>query len=243
MSDFASDIHLGAHVDLSVLISGPCAAGNEALALMMHGQSRRSREPLVTMSCAAIPEAQQEAEFRGYVELAQGGTLLLEDVDQIGSALEMCLLDFFRRRPTAARYAARSIEPRVMATTTRALFECVVARNFPEDLYYRLNAICITVPVMSEVSDDIPLLVDQMLRALSALHRVAPPRVGRPAMAIMQSYDWPGNLRDLREVLESLVISRHGRVINPDHLPAAMRGWLHDKSVTSWLAVGARRLS
>ena len=71
----------------------------------------------------------------------------------------MCLLDFFRRRPTAAGYAARSIGPRVMATTTGALFECVVARSFPEDLYYRLNAICITVPVMSEVSDDIPLLV------------------------------------------------------------------------------------
>ena len=96
---------------------------------------------------------------------------------------------------------------------------------------------------MSEVSDDIPLLVNQMLRALGALHRIDPPRVGRPAMAIMQSYDWPGNLRDLREVLESLLISRHGRVINPDHLPAAMRAWLHDKSVTSWLAVGARRLS
>ena len=243
MGEFATDIQLGAHVDLSVLISGPCAAESEAVALMVHGRSRRSRAPLVTMSCAAIPEAQQEAEFRGHVELAQGGTLLLEDVDQIGSALEMCLLDFFRRRPTAAGYAARSIGPRVMATTTGALFECVVARSFPEDLYYRLNAICITVPVMSEVSDDIPLLVDQMLRALSALHRVAPPRVGRPAMAIMQSYDWPGNLRELRELLESLLISRRGGVINSDHLPAGMSAGSHPKIVTSWLTVGSRRLS
>ena len=243
MGEFAADIQLGAHVDLSALISGPCAAGSKAVALMMHGRSRRSRAPLVTMSCAAIPVARQEPEFRAHAELAQGGTLLLEDVDRIGPALETCLLDFLRRRPTAAGYAPRSIEPRVMATTTRALFERVVARRFSADLYYRLNTICITVPVMSEVSDDIPLLVDQMLGALSALHGIAPSRVGRSAMAVMQSYDWPGNLPELREVLESLLRSRRGRVINPDHLPAAMRAWSHEKVVTSRLAVGARRFS
>jgi DNA-binding NtrC family response regulator len=244
MGEFATDIQLGAHADLSVLISGPCAAGSEAVALMMHGQSRRSRAPLVTMCCAAIPVARQESEFRAHAELARGGTLLLEHVDRIGPALEMCLLDFLRRRPTASSAAPRSIEPRVMATTTRALFECVVAGGFPADLYYRLNTICITVPVMSEVSDDVPLLVDQMLRALSALHGIVPPRVDRSAMAVMQSYDWPGNLRELREVLESLLMSRRGTVINPDHLPAGMSAGSHKKIVTSgWLAAGARRFS
>jgi len=243
MGEFATDIQLGAHVDLSVLISGPCAAESEAVALMVHGRSRRSRAPLVTMSCAAIPVARQESEFRAHAELAQGGGLLLEDGDRIGPDLQMCLLDFLRWRPTAARHAARSIEPRVMATTTGALFECVLARGFPADLYYRLKTICITVPVMSEASDDIPLLVDQMLRALSALHGIAPPRVGQSAMAVMQSYDWPGNLRELRELLESLLISRRGGVINSDHLPAGMSAGSHPKIVTSWLTVGSRRLS
>src|SRR2546425_8185362 len=105
MGEFTADIQLGAHVDLSALISGPCAAGSKAVALMMHGRSRRSRAPLVTMSCAAIPVARQEPEFRAHAELAQGGTLLLEDVDRIGPALETCLLDFLRRRPRAAGYA------------------------------------------------------------------------------------------------------------------------------------------
>lgn len=217
------DIQLAECVDLSVLITGEPGAGTADVAQLIHNRSQRSHAPLVAMCCANIPEARLEVEFRTHADRAYGGSLLLEDVDEIGDRGQEALLKFVQAAAiTNPEDARRVVDVRVIATTAQPLFERVVARMFLDELYYRLNGIHIRIRPLREARDDIPWLIGHMLQDLGTRHQLTPPYIGPAAIASLQAYDWPGNMRELRDVLELLLISGRREVIEPDDLNAAI---------------------
>jgi len=223
MAEFAEDIRLATRVNVSVLITGETGAGAEGVALVVHSQGPRSSAPFVRMRCGDIPDARLESELYAHAARAHGGSLLLEEVDGMSLRVQEGLLRFQQSRALPSPDGAPRVgDARLIATTIRPLFERVAARTFLEDLYYALNAIYIRIPPLRDDRHDIPFLIDQMLQALSKRHRIAPPRIGPSAMALLQAYDWPGNMRELRDVLESLLIAGRRRVIEADDLPATI---------------------
>lgn len=219
---FDSDVRLAERVDLNVLFAGEPEAGAADVALFLHKRSRRRNAPFITISCAHAADTLFEVALRG-AERARGGSLLIEDVDELNDAGQETLLKFVQDAEAArAGDSQRGVDVRVMATTTQDLFERVVAGTFLEGLYYRLNTVFIRTHPLREVRDDIPLLVGRMLQDIGIRHHVTPPRIGGAAMRSLQAYDWPGNLCELHDVLESLLISSRRSVIEPDDLVAAL---------------------
>jgi DNA-binding NtrC family response regulator len=187
------------------------------------------------MRCADIPDARLESELYAHAARAHGGSLLLEEVDGMSLRVQEGLLRFHQSRALPSPDGApRAVDARLIATTIRPLYERVAARTFLEDLYYGLNTIYIRIPPLRDDRHDIPFLIDQMLQALSTRHRITPPRIGPSAMALLQAYDWPGNTRELRDVLESLLISGRRRVIDADDLPATIAAQSRKKTAAAY---------
>ena len=231
-----TDIRLAARGDMSVLITGERGAGKQYAARVVHGWSRRSQAPFVTVRCAA--DAPPEFELFGRAkddfsetsndttcrfQGAEGGSLVLEEVGEISQHLQRRLLRFLEvGLLERSGHPPRVVDARIIATATQPLLERVVAGKFLEALYYRLNVIHIRIPPLRERREEIPLLTAQMLRDLAGRHRISVPQVAPAVMTSLQTYDWPGNVRELRDVLESLLVSRHADIIEPDDLPSGI---------------------
>ncbi len=229
-------VEMVAGSDVMVLLTGESGTGKELVARAIHHKSSRANGPFVTLNCGALPENLFESELFGYekgaftgavtskvgrFELADGGTLLLDEVGELSLKSQV---DFLRvletmefRRLGGTKLI--KIDTRIIAATNRNLEEAIRQGDFREDLYYRLNVVPLHLPPLRERADDIPLLVGSFLSEFSAQHHREPKDVSREAMRLLRLYAWPGNIRQLRNLMVRLVITVRDQMIQPEHLP------------------------
>jgi DNA-binding NtrC family response regulator len=223
-----------AAVDATVLVRGESGTGKELVARALHGNSPRKDKPLVSVNCATLQENLLESELFGHergaftgadkakpglFEVAEGGTLFIDEVAEMSPGLQAKLLrvleDGHYRR--VGNTQERRADVRVVAATNKPLEEEQKAGRFREDLYFRLNVISITLPPLRDRREDIPMLVEHLLRTRQ-VGRV-PYSVDPATMTLLCRYNWPGNVRELANVLERAQILAEGSVITPDDLP------------------------
>jgi two-component system nitrogen regulation response regulator NtrX len=202
-----------------VQITGPAGSGKEVAARLIHARSRRAGNAFVAINCATMAPDRIEAELFGeesndgprkigLFELAHNGTLYLDEVSDMpletqGKILRVLVEQTFLRVGGTTRV---QVDARVISSTTRDLRGEIEAGHFREDLYHRLNVVPVRVPSLAERRDDIPLLVSHFMKRLSAASGLQIRDIGEDAMAVLQAHDWPGNVRQLRNVVERLLI-------------------------------------
>jgi PAS domain S-box-containing protein len=222
--------------DSTVLIEGKSGTGKELMARAIHNLSPRKNGPFVAVNCAAIPESLIESELFGYVKgaftdaardkpgrfaAAAGGTILLDEIGELAKPLQVKLLRVLEERQyePLGSTASHTLDARIICTTNRDLGMEVGLGNFREDLYYRINVIRIALPEMRERREDIPLLAAHFIKKLSL-------RMGKPlstisdeVMDVLMSYEFPGNIRELENIIEHMLVVSSGNVITGRHLP------------------------
>ena len=225
-----------AAVDSTILIEGPTGSGKELVARALHNLSRRAKRPYVAVNCGALPDTLLESELFGYRKgaftdakkdqpgrfaRAEGGTLFLDEISDISTALQVKLLRVLQEKeyePLGAT-AAVKLNVRVIAATNKPLAEQVGHGEFREDLYYRLNVVRIVLPPLSDRREDIPLLVSHFLRQLNAEYGKRIEGLSPEALAVLMRHTFPGNVRELRNIVERGVVLSRNAVIEPDSLP------------------------
>ena len=225
-----------------VLIIGPAGAGKELVARQIHAKSKRENGPFVILNCAAMHPDRMEIELFGAekgadgeprkvgtFERAHGGTLLLDEVADMpletqGKIVRALQDQTFERVGGSTRV---KVDVRVIATTNRDLEAEIAEGRFREDLFYRLNVVPVRMPSLRERRDDIPALVDYFLDRAATASGMGRRTMGADALAVLQSYEWPGNIRQLRNVIDWMLIMAPGDVDGPmtaDMLPPELRG-------------------
>ncbi len=219
-----------------VLITGQSGAGKEVVARLIHAHSRRAGNAFVAINCATMDPDRIEAELFGeenegdlrkigLFEVAHNGTLYLDEVSDMpletqGKILRVLVDQTFQRIGGTTRV---QVDARVVSSTVRDLRAEIAAGRFREDLYHRLNVVPVRVPSLSERRDDIPTLVAHFMKRLSAASGLAMREIGDDAMAVLQAHNWPGNVRQLRNIVERLLILATDdptQVISADLLPS-----------------------
>ncbi|WP_271298785.1 nitrogen assimilation response regulator NtrX [Sphingomonas sp. CV7422] len=223
-----------------VLIMGPAGVGKEVAARLLHGWSNRAQAPFVIVSAARMtPERVEEELFGveeggdlirpGLLEQAHGGTLFLDEIADMPIATQARILRVLTDQSFSRIGGTRivKVDVRVVSATSRDLTHEISEGRFREDLYYRLNVVPVVLPPLAERREDIPALVEHFMAHYAAERRVPTPEIAADAMVALQSYDWPGNVRQLRNVVERTIIlapgDRIGR-IDLDLLPAEVLG-------------------
>lgn len=233
----------------SVLITGESGVGKELVAHAVHEQSERAKGPFVVVHCAALSETLIESELFGYekgaftgaenihkgrFELADGGTIFLDEIGEVNLATQVKLLRVLQEHKFERVGGEKSIEVdvRVVAATNRNLEDEVKAGRFREDLFYRLNVIRIEMPALRERMDDIPLLMHSFLREFNIENKKNIKGFDKASKAAMIKYNWPGNIRELKNAVESAVVMCTGDEIKIEDLPRALRSQGEDKVIT-----------
>ena len=201
-----------AATDVGVLLSGERGTGREMLAKEIHGLSLRRHEPFVALNCVLLEDL---ADARR----ANGGTLFLDDVGQLKPALQNDLLALLEN----GLLQGESIDIRIIASAETELAERVRQGDFREDLYYRLNVVPLEVPCLKERSGDIPLLFKAFVKEFARRHGRRAPIFSTGANNLIKGYSWPGNIRELRNFAERMVILLPGQTVQPENLPAEMK--------------------
>ena len=202
-----------------LLISGPAGAGKEVAARLLHSWSQRTGNAFVTVNSARITPERFEQELfgeeqggklvrAGLLEMADGGTLYLDEVADMPLSTQARILRVLTDQAFVRVGGHRQIrvDVRVVSSTARDLEKEIAEKRFREDLFYRLNVVPVTIPSLAERREDIPALVDHFFARFASDQGVAPPEVSVEAMAALQSYEWPGNVRQLRNVVERTII-------------------------------------
>jgi DNA-binding NtrC family response regulator len=216
----------------TVLLTGQTGTGKELVAQSIHQNSDRSRGPFVPVHCAALPSNLLESELFGHekgaftgaterrigrFESANKGTLFLDEIGEIDSATQVKLLRFLETRSIERLGSLNTLEidTRLVCATNKNLLQMTQKGEFREDLYYRLNVVTIELPPLSERGDDISLLLDYFLSHFSKENNFPSPQLNSETIGILNSYSWPGNIRELRNFCENLVVLNRGGVISP----------------------------
>jgi DNA-binding NtrC family response regulator len=226
--------------DATVLLVGESGTGKELAARALHRYSDRAARRLVVVNCGALPETLLESELFGHVKgaftgasasrpglfrEANGGTLFLDEIGDLSLHLQTRLLRALQERevvPVGAETPVK-LDVRVVAATHRDLSAMVKDGRFREDLYYRLDVVKVGLPPLRERRQDIPLLIDHFLRTLARRYHRGPVAVDPGAQGRLLAYDWPGNVRQLQNVLERALVLAEQDVIGPEHLPEEIR--------------------
>ena len=229
-------VNVVAKSDATILIEGATGTGKDLLAKVIHNTSKRSKKPFIKINCAAIPENLIESEVFGYVkgaftgadrdkpgrfQEAEGGTIFLDEIGDLPVALQAKLLRVLEDRefyPLGSR-KTRKVDVRIISATNRELDKMVTEGLFRADLFYRLNVLRIGLPPLKDRSSDLPLLIRHILRQLCAANQIPIPNISRQAMKILLNLDYPGNVRELENILEHAVIICQNNLIRPEHLP------------------------
>jgi DNA-binding NtrC family response regulator len=224
----------------TVLVLGETGTGKELVARTIHRWSERASRRFVAVNCSALAEGLLESELFGHVRgaytgaatsrpglfrEADKGTLFLDEIGDISPGLQARLLRALQEHeivPLGAETAVK-VDVRVVAATHRDLPELVRQGRFREDLYYRLDVVSLSLPPLRERRQDIPLLVDHFLRTLTSRHGRGPVAVDPEALRRLLGYDWPGNIRELQNVLERALLLAEQGVIGPEHLATTVR--------------------
>ena len=233
-----------AQSDATVLLEGESGTGKELLAKAIHFHSARRRGPFVTINCGAIPEQLLESELfghrrgsftgavgdkRGKFEAADGGTIFLDEIGELPPLLQVKILRVLQEREIDKVGETRplKVDVRVIAATNRDLEKMIGGGGFRDDLYYRLAVVSIRVPPLRERVDDIPLLVDHFLdKHAERLRRERPP-VEKAVYSALNLYTWPGNIRELENVIERALVLDRDSVLGLDDLPDRLRAQEH----------------
>jgi len=241
MRGLKRDIQRAAPSGSWVLITGENGTGKEFVAHNIHLLSTRSARPFVEVNCAAIPEELIESELfghekgaftgalskkKGKFDMADTGTIFLDEIGDMSLRTQAKVLRILQEQSFERVGGTEVIEVdvRVIAATNKDLGEEMKKGNFREDLYYRLNVIPLVVPPLRERTEDIPLLVEHFLREASRKSGLEPLQVEDTVMRRLMEYGWPGNIRELKNLVERLVIMSPGPTITMDDLPAYMSG-------------------
>jgi len=232
--------------DVSLLILGETGVGKERLAQAMHAEGPRANGPFVPVNCAALPESLLESELfghekgaftgasqarRGRFELAHGGTVFLDEIGEMPYHLQVKLLRVLQDHQVQPIGGERTmtVDVRVMAASNRNLGAAVEAGDFRRDLYYRLGVVSLTIPPLRERREDIPVLVDSYLAYLQPRIGCGVEGVTEEAMTALVNCHWPGNVREMINVLERAMLLCDGREIGVGDLPAGITGALQEK--------------
>lgn len=227
--------------EATVLLLGESGVGKEVVAKAIHKLSPRSKGPFIGINCAALPELLLESELFGYedgaftgarkggkegrFELAKGGTILLDEIGDIPMAMQAKLLRVLQEREFSRLGGIKSIplDARIIAATNKDLKKMVDEGKFRADLFYRLNVISVNIPPLRERTGDISLLIAHFLRKITLNKQIPQKIVADDALHLLLSYEWPGNIRELENVIERLVYISEGNVIRVEDLPGSIR--------------------
>ena len=225
-----------AGTDATILIEGPTGTGKDLLAKVIHSSGRRMSRPFVKVNCAAIPDNLLESEMFGYARgaftgaerdkpgrfnEADGGTIFLDEIGDLPLPLQAKLLRVLEDRefyPLGSRHTCK-VDVRILSASNRKLDRLVQEGLFREDLFYRLNVFRLRLPTLRERKVDLPLLVRHILRRLCAARGSHPANMSKSAMEILLKFDYPGNVRELENILEHALIISQEQEIQPKHLP------------------------
>ncbi|MDR0319887.1 MAG: sigma-54 dependent transcriptional regulator [Treponema sp.] len=233
----------------SILITGESGVGKELVADAIHELSPRKEQPLIKVHCAALSPTLLESELfghekgaftgavsrrRGRFELASGGTLFLDEIGEVDQNIQIKLLRVLQEKKFERVGGEQTIETdvRIIAATNKDLKAEIEKGNFRDDLYFRLNVVNINVPPLRERKDDIPLLAYAFLKEFVQENGKKIEGINEKARARLYGYDWPGNIRELRNCIESAVVMCQSNIIRVDDLPPAFRnadddGWIN----------------
>ena len=233
----------------SILITGESGVGKELVARAVHEQSERAKGPFIVVHCAALSETLIESELFGFekgaftgaenlhkgrFELADGGTIFLDEIGEVNLSTQVKLLRVLQEHKFERVGGEKSIEVdvRVVAATNRNLEDQVKEGKFREDLFYRLNVVRIEMPALRERMDDIPLLMHAFLREFNIENKKNIKGFDKASKAAMIKYSWPGNIRELKNAVESAVVMCTGDEIKMEDLPRALRSQGEEKVIT-----------
>jgi DNA-binding NtrC family response regulator len=238
-------IELSAPTTAPVLILGASGTGKELVARTIHDLSPRRDGPFVAVNCSAIPETLLESEIFGHekgaftgaverrigcFELAHGGTLFLDEVAEMSPAIQVKFLRILQDG-VIRRLGGKSeiqVDTRVLAATNKDAARALEEGSLREDLYYRLNVFSLSLPLLRERVDDLPLLVQAFLEEFNARYDRRVRSLDDAALTILRAHAWPGNVRELRNVMERAVVSCDGDILTATHLPPGLSGVVRD---------------
>jgi DNA-binding NtrC family response regulator len=251
-----------ADTDSTVLILGESGTGKELIAQTIHSNSTRRRGNLVPVNCGAIPEALLESELFGHergaftgavasrvgrFELASGGTIFLDEIGDLSPPLQVKLLRVLQERTFERVGGTRTYksDARVVAATNQDLESLVAAKQFREDLFYRLNVVPVLVPPLRQRVEDIPLLLQHFISMFNDRRKAELTGVSDQAMALLCEYPWPGNVREIGNIIERIAILKRRGLIEPEDLPEKIRRLPSDHlpSMPAAIPVGGLDLS
>jgi len=230
-----------AESDSSVIIEGESGTGKELVARAIHNLSTREAAPMIIVNCAAIPETLIESELFGHkagaftdarkdkpgkIALAETGTLFLDEIGELAPAVQVKLLRFLQEKTyePLGGVRAEKADVRILAATNRVLADEVREGRFRDDLYYRLNVVNLTLPPLRDRREDIPLLVRHFIRRFNIVKGRNIEEVSDKTMNILMNYGFPGNIRELENIIEHAFVLCKDAIIQSVHLPAYVRG-------------------
>ena len=230
-----------AAADVTVLLTGETGTGKEVLAIALHRGSPRALKPLITLNCAALPESLVESELFGHrkgaftgavgnkeglFQAANGGTLFLDEINSLPLNVQSKLLRFLESGEClpVGETTPQMVDVRIITATNTDLSAYIQKGGFRRDLYYRLNVIPLELPALRQRTEDIEALSNHFLKNFAKNHGLPPCSISRQTLKILRGYQWPGNIRELRNLCERLSILLAGKIIEPENLPHEFLG-------------------